>query len=138
VTPARRRRAPWVWTAPQRGVIVFLLVAMLVYLAARYLRNPMFVSDPQPRDPPRAVELADRIDPNTADWQTLAALPMIGQKRARDIIAYRERFAAQNPGKPAFSRIEDLYRVRGFGVSMVEHMRPYLTFPRRSPTSVPD
>lgn len=131
VTPAA------LWTARQRGVLIALLAGLVLFLSVRFLRNPVYVSDPQPRDPPRVLELADRIDPNAADWQTLAALPMIGEKRAREVIAYRERFVAQNPGKVAFTRIEDLYRIKGFGPSMVAHVRPYLVFPNRPPTTRP-
>jgi DNA uptake protein ComE-like DNA-binding protein len=57
---------------------------------------------------------------------------MIGQSRANDIVAYRDRVAAQNPGKPAFARIEDLYNIKGFGPAMIEHVRPYLVFPKRN------
>ena len=136
-----RLRTPELWTAPQRRAIVILLAAILIYLTIRLIRNPTYVSDPQPRDGPRAAELADRIDPNTADVATLAALPMIGQRRAEDIVEYRDRFATRNPGKPAFTRVEDLLRISGFGTAMIEHLRPYLIFPatatapatRRSP-----
>ena len=128
-------RPPQLWTARQRRAILILLAAVLLYLGLRLIRNPVYVSDPQPRDGPRAAELADRIDPNTADVATLAALPMIGQRRAEDIVAYRERFAAQNPGKPAFTRLEDLLRIHGFGTAMIEHLRPYLIFPRASPAT---
>ena len=130
-----RLRTPQLWTARQRRAILILLAAVVLYLTLRLIRNPVYVSDPQPRDGPRAAELADRIDPNTADVAMLAALPMIGQRRAEDIVAYRERFAAQNPGKPAFTRLEDLLRIHGFGTAMIEHLRPYLIFPRASPAT---
>ncbi len=108
MSEARPPRTPQLWTAKQRGAIIFLLSVALIYFTVRLIRNPVYTPDPQPRDPPRAAELADRIDPNTADAATLAALPMIGQSRANDIVAYRDRVAAQNPGKPAFAPIEDL------------------------------
>jgi hypothetical protein len=130
-----RLRTPQLWTARQRRAILILLAAVVLYLTLRLIRNPVYVSDPQPRGGPRAAELADRIDPNTADVAMLAALPMIGQRRAEDIVAYRERFAAQNPGKPAFTRLEDLLRIHGFGTAMIEHLRPYLIFPRASPAT---
>ncbi len=133
----RSIRVPEPWTAPQRAVICALLCAMLAYLAIRWWLNPMYVSDPQPRDPPRAIELADRIDPNTADTPTLAALPMIGEKRAREIVAYRERFLRDHPGKAAFTRPEDLYRIKGFGVAIVAQIQPYLLFPDHAPTTRP-
>jgi hypothetical protein len=130
-----RLRVPQLWTVRQRRAIGILLAGALIYLAIRLIRNPVYVSDPQPRDPPRALELADKIDPNTADVATLAALPMIGQRRAQDIVDYREQFVARNPGNVAFTRVEDLVRIKGFGSAMIEHVRPYLTFPRQSPTT---
>ena len=133
----RDRHAPRLWTVRQRAVIIVLLSIILLYLTVRLIVNRVYVSDPQPRDPPRALELADKIDPNTADVATLAALPMIGERRARDIVEHRERFVAQSPGKLAFTRLEDLLRIKGFGPAMIEHVRPYLTFPRQPATTQP-
>jgi hypothetical protein len=119
----------WTWTSSQRRVLIAILVGLFVYLSIRYACNPVYVSDPQPEVPARFDDLADRIDPNTADWETLAALPGIGEKRAKDIIAYRERAAAERPGKPVFEKPTDLLRIRGIGRAMMEGMEPYLTFP---------
>src|SRR5207237_1075655 len=104
----------------------------LVFLAGRYACNSRYVSDPQPDVPPRYDELADRVDPNTADWQTLAALPGIGERRARDIVGYRERKRdqARQPDLLVFKVPGDLLYVRGVGVAMVEAMKPHLLFPR--------
>jgi hypothetical protein len=129
-----QRRPPEVWTAPQRGVLIVLLVGLLVYLVVRVLLNPLYVSDPQPARPPRYDELADKIDPNTADWQTLAALPGLGEKRAKTIIEYREAFTKEHPERVAFEEPEDLLLVRGIGPSMFATLRPYLLFP---PTTQP-
>jgi Helix-hairpin-helix motif len=122
---------------PRRGVLIGLLGFILVYLSIRLLMNPSYVSDPQPHVPARGGEVENRIDPNTADWSTLAALPQIGERRARDIVAYREQFAAQNPGQVAFTRAEDLYRIRGFGVALVSLIEPYLVFPGALPSTQP-
>jgi hypothetical protein len=119
----------------RRGVLIALLSFIFLYLVFRLILNPSYVSDPQPHEGPRAGEVENRIDPNTADWSTLAALPQIGEKRARDIVAYREQFVAQNPGKVAFTRPEDLYRIRGFGLAMVSLIEPYLIFPKQSTTT---
>jgi competence ComEA-like helix-hairpin-helix protein len=73
--------------------------------------------------------LVDRLDPNTADWQTLAALPGMGEKHARDIVAYRERFTADHPGKLAFTTAEDMLRIRGIGVATLKTLEPHLVFP---------
>jgi hypothetical protein len=121
--------------ASQRGVLIALLCLICCYLLIRLILNPTYVSDPQPHEGSRAAEVEDRINPNTADWSTLAALPQIGERRARDIVAYREQFVAANPGKVAFARPEDLYRIRGFGVAMVSLIEPYLIFPSTQPAT---
>jgi Helix-hairpin-helix motif len=129
-----RLRPPEVWTGSQRGVLIALLACLLIYLIVRLILNPLYVSDPQPPRPPRHDELADRIDPNTADWQTLAALPGLGEKRAKTIVEYREAFTTKNPEHLAFSEPEDLLLVRGIGPSMLATMRPYLLFPSPATT----
>ena len=123
------------WTLPQRRALLFLLAALLAFLAVRYALNPVYVADPQPERPARFDELADRIDPNTADWPTLAALPGIGEKRATDIIAYREDVARRAPGRVVFTRKEDLLRIKGVGAAMLEGIAPYLTFPPAAPAT---
>jgi hypothetical protein len=123
------------WTSPQRRALIVLLVGLLLFISVRYACNPVYVSDPQPPWPSRAHELADRVDPNVADWQTLAALPVIGEKRAKAIVAYRDRFRERNPDRPAFAQMEDLQFVNGVGPAMTTSLRPYLYFPR--PQSAP-
>jgi len=122
------RQTPVGWTAPQRGVLMALLAAMLVWLVIRLLLNPVYISDPQPAWPARASELEDRIDPNVADWQTLAALPVIGEKRARQIVAFREQYLAGNPGRRPFQQPQDLLRIKGIGPAMLTQIEPYLNF----------
>jgi DNA uptake protein ComE-like DNA-binding protein len=119
-------------------VIIGLLTALLVYLCIRLLFNPAYVSNPQPLEPARAAELQDRIDPNTADWQTLAALPLIGEKRAKDIVAYREQFVAEHPGQLAFTKPSDLLEIRGIGTVTLSQLDPFLLIPAGpSPTTKP-
>jgi hypothetical protein len=136
-----RWRRPEVWTASQRAVLFGGLAILVVYLCVRLLFNPAYVSDPQPERPARSHELADRIDPNTADWQALAALPTIGEKRAKDIVEYRDGYVRDHPVERAFNRPEDLLRVKGVGRTMVESLTPYLTFgdgdPSARPTTAP-
>ena len=127
--PGETNQSRVAWTAPQRRALLVLLLGLWAFIAMRYACNPVYVSDPQPIVPARYDELADRIDPNTADWQTLAALPTIGEKRAKEIVAYRDEFAARHPGRQAFERVEDLQRVKGIGPAMTSSLRPYLTFP---------
>lgn len=127
----------WGWTAPQARVLLVFLALLWLGLCARYACQSGYVSDPQPVFPPRAEELADRIDPNTADWQTLAALPGIGEKRARDIVAHREQVLKRNPGRPAFEKSSDLLRIRGIGPAIVSTIEPYLFFPETRPIDPP-
>lgn len=122
---------------PQRSLLLVLLTTMLIWLIVRMTMNPLYVSEPQPSVAARADELQDRIDPNIADWATLAALPAIGEKRARDIVAYREKFAAANPGKLAFARPQDLLRVRGVGDRILSQIEPFLFFPEQASASRP-
>lgn len=127
------------WTASQRRALLVLVSGLLVLLVFRHLLNPAYVPDPQPVVPSRFADLADRIDPNTADWQTLAALPSIGEKRAKQIVAYRDDFTARHPGQPAFARPDDLQRIRGIGPAITAAIQPYLIFPTAAaPTTRPD
>jgi len=125
------------WTPRQRRVLLLLLTVLLVFLAVRYAFNPSYVSDPQADRPARFDEIVDKIDPNTADWATLAALPGIGEKRAKDIVAFREESQRYAPGMPVFARPYDLLKVKGIGLAMLEGMSPYLTFPNPAPTTAP-
>jgi competence protein ComEA len=115
-----------------------LLAGLLALQTIRYARAPQYVPDPQPLNAPRYAELADKLDPNTADWRELAALPSLGEGRAREIVAWRERFLLENPGQVPFARPEDLLRVRGIGPAIVTTVRPYLAFPLPQHPPIPD
>src|SRR2546430_11317175 len=88
------------------------------------------LSVPHPTAPPRATDPADKHAPNTADAPTLSVLPLIGDKRAADIVAFRERYTREHPGEVAFKSLEDLLKIRGIGVATIEQLRPYLIFPK--------
>ena len=134
-TPRPTETGPW--TASQRGVLLSIVVILCVALSVRLYFNRAYISDPQPFRPARYDELADRLDPNVSDWQSLAVLPQIGEKRAKDIIEYRERYLREHPGQFAFKRPQDLLYVKGIGIAMVETLRPYLTFPATQATTKP-
>ena len=116
------------WTASQRRALLLLLSILLIALAVRFVLNRQYVSDPQPPQGARYHELASRLDPNSADWQSLATIPSLGEKRARQIVAYRDQLAAQNGGAAVFRRPSDLLRIRGIGRATVENLKPYLKF----------
>ena len=77
--------------------LLVLLTVLCLGLGIRYACNPAFVSDPQPERPARYGDLADRVDPNTADLNTLTAIPNLGEKRAEAIIEFREDAPASTP-----------------------------------------
>src|SRR3954471_8566966 len=99
-------RLPEPWSPSQRGVIIVILAGLLIYGSIRLFFNRAYVSNPQPITPAHAADLADKFDPNAADAPTLAVLPLIGDKRAADIIAYRDRFTRDHPGELAFKNVE--------------------------------
>jgi hypothetical protein len=123
------------WTAARRRILALLVSLLLITLIVRQFTHPLHVDDPQPPEGPRFRDLADRIDPNTADAHTLAALPTIGPRRAADIIAYREQFQQRHPDRRAFESLEDLLKIRGIGYATTRHLEPYLIF--RPPTTTP-
>ena len=75
---------------------------------------------PQPAVTPDPLLSGEKIDINTADEETLMLLPGIGEKRAKDIIAYR---AANGP----FRIPEDLTKVKGIGEETLEGLLEYIT-----------
>ena len=56
------------------------------------------------------------ININEASWEELALLPGIGNKRAEDIVAYRELYGP-------FQSVEDILKVSGIGTSIFEEIR---------------
>jgi DNA uptake protein ComE-like DNA-binding protein len=132
-----RLHLPEPWTPPQRRVVIGIVAALVVYGSIRLFLNRAYISDPQPATPARANDLADKIDPNSADAATLSVLPLIGDKRAADIVAFRERYVRDHPDEVAFKSLQDLLKIRGIGASTIEQIRPYLMFPSDRPTTLP-
>ena len=58
------------------------------------------------------------IDLNTADVYELQRLPGIGEKRAQDIVAYREEHGP-------FGTVDELDNVSGIGPGILEGLREY-------------
>ena len=61
------------------------------------------------------------IDINKASWVEWAQLDGIGEKLARRIVQDRNE-------KGPFRSIEDLNRVRGLGLKLIEKLRPFLKY----------
>ena len=124
-----RRHVPLPWSHRQRRALLLLSAALLAFLSIQYWLRPEYVADPQPREGARYADLADRVDPNEADWPTLAALPTVGESRAKTIVEYRDAAKRRNPAAVVFRYPSDLTRVHGVGRTTVENLRPYLHFP---------
>lgn len=68
-----------------------------------------------------------RLDPNTATWAEIAALPGMGEAIAKRIVAYREQQCARGNARP-FRALADLDAVSGIGPRTLEELEPYLQF----------
>jgi DNA uptake protein ComE-like DNA-binding protein len=121
--------AGWLWTRRQRVVLATAVLVLAGWGLWRSFRAPLEVGDPPAVVGDRAAQLATRIDPNTADWAAWAALPLIGEKRAKEIVAFREAWQGEHPGEVAFGKLEDLMRVKGIGRATIATLEPYLIFP---------
>ncbi len=124
------------WRPAQRGVLIVFVLIFAGFLAWQTWFDRQFVTNPQTGEGPRSAELLDRVDPNTAPLAELSLVPGLGQKRAREILAYRREFFRTRPHAIPFEREEDLLKVKGIGVTVLENLKPYLVFP--PPTTQPD
>ena len=115
-----KRRDIVLWT------LLIVLAGSLFYCA---IENRYKVSSGFEIDDKEVNSLADKINPNTASWASLARLPGIGPGRAKSIIKYRNVWKKTGAGnKIAFSESNDLCRIKGIGQKTVEQIKDYLTF----------
>ena len=104
------------------------LIALLPLAWVALTDGDKRVSIPRPGEPgANASRAALLIDPNTAPWWELTALPRIGEVLARKIVAYRETHQAAHGESPVFASAEDLQGVPGIGPKTVARLRPHLT-----------
>jgi hypothetical protein len=122
IYPPRGRRDPGRGPVQSLGFAAGLGLAVFLALgfAGQAFRN---------RGPDGARCEPERINPNDAPPASLMRLPGVGLTRARAIVEYRDRSAAQPPGRPAFADGQDIQQVRGFGPATVEEILPWLQFP---------
>lgn len=69
------------------------------------------------RQDPQEIRL--QLDVNSAEWYELVALPKIGEKKAKAIVEYRQKYGP-------FSSPEDLLKVKGISPEVLEEIRGYL------------
>jgi len=111
------------------GAIVFLLALIAAILTIRALQHRAFVHQPPVLTNAAVRPLADKINPNTASWASLARLPGVGETRARNVLDFRTRWANAHPDAPnAFHAPADLLQVKNIGPVTLERITPHLTF----------
>jgi competence ComEA-like helix-hairpin-helix protein len=126
---AHPQQQDWLWTAPQRRALILLLAILCCVLGVRLLFNPAYIADPQVSAGARSNEVATQLDPNSATWEELAAIPTMGEKRAKAIVAYREKQLEHRPNDVIFKTADDLTHVKGIAKATASNVKPYLLFP---------
>ncbi len=69
-----------------------------------------------------------RINPNTAEVESLIRLPDIGFSRADAIILYRDMYSNNNGNKRVFKTSDDLQNIKGIGPKTIRNMSQWLKF----------
>ena len=98
------------------GVVLILLLVLLIahrWKLSESGKAEIEITNQQPR------EYFYSIDINRASWVEWAQLDGIGEKLARRILEDRNE-------KGPFRSVEDLKRVRGLGLKLIEKSRPFL------------
>ncbi len=103
-----------------------LLVGLTIGLCIVVLSAPT----PASLESPPAGAVAG-VDPNTAPWWELTALPRVGETTARRIVDYRETTkdrVADDCSAAVFAIPADLTAVSGIGPKTVQRLATYLVF----------
>lgn len=129
-TPDSEQRAV---SSLERGVFWLLVIAVVVMAAIWAADFGDWFDQPAIHQPADTPPWANKVDPNSADWVSLARLPGIGEQRAKDIIAYREQWLAANDGEVPFTQPDDLLGVKGLGPKRVAQIAPLLHLPTTRP-----
>ena len=83
-----------------------------------------------PINPPAPIRTG--VDPNSAPWWELSALPEVGESTAREIVRHRAALQATRAREgltgPVFQTAADLDQVKGIGPVTILRMSPHLRF----------
>jgi competence protein ComEA len=93
-----------------RGRMRALLSALALGLALAAASAPAFAAE----------KLSGVVNVNTASAEQLTLLPGIGDARAREIVAARQK-------QGGFKRVEDLLAIKGIGDASLAKLRPYVS-----------
>jgi len=111
------------------GKTILLCCLLLVFTADNYLQVITKAYLPvKQEDKYNVIAINDKINPNLADWPSLARLPGIGEKRAKDIINYRNNQKIYDNTSTIYNEYTDLAKVNGIGTITCEQIRDYLIF----------
>ena len=105
------------------GVVVFFLVCGLWYSHGFYKGEIQMGTAINAEDfgkPAGIIAEMEKINVNEASAEELTRLSGIGEKRAADIIAYREE-------NGDFTQITDIMKVSGIGEKMYEEIKEQIT-----------
>jgi competence protein ComEA len=92
------------------GRLRALLSALALGLALAAASAPAFAGP----------KLAGVVNVNTASAEQLSLLPGVGDARAREIVAARQKLGG-------FKRVEDLLAIKGIGEASLAKLRPYVS-----------
>lgn len=106
------------------SLVIFLIVSG-VYFWQRSVVNEGLIDF----DEIQSREAHFLVDINSAPWQEFANLPGIGEKLAKEIVAYRVEFGS-------FEDAQQLVEVRGVGEKKLHAIVPHLFVNRSSPNAV--
>jgi competence protein ComEA len=92
-----------------RGRMRALFSALALGLALAAGSAPVFAGE----------KLSGVVNVNTATAEQLTLLPGVGEARAREIVAARQK-------QGGFKRVEDLLAIKGIGEASLAKLRPYV------------
>lgn len=111
------------------SLVVFIFILGLVFFSLRE-DNPLQMGSAMTTD---ALEMRwsqeynlflpgiiEKININTADQETLEALPGVGEKLAKAIIVYREKDGL-------FQAVDEVVKVSGIGLKKLNQMKEFIT-----------
>ena len=98
------------------SLVVFIAISSVYFWQRSIVNNGLVDFDEiQHRD------AAFVVDVNHAAWQEFANLPGIGEKLAKEIVAFRNE-------NGQFANVDQLVDVRGVGQKKLQAIRPYLAW----------
>jgi DNA uptake protein ComE-like DNA-binding protein len=103
----------------------FVISALAAFCFAVYFA-PNFVQINSDSDN-AVLQVANQINPNIAEIDSMIRLPDIGFSRAEAIIEYRYNFVNKN-NREAFGCPDDLQKVAGIGPKTINNMKELLEF----------